>query len=92
MSAFTCFVVIAIKRQCCFECILKFEGFAQTKGSMLCNDLQQDNKRNSRFSCDNSNRPRSELSLFAFFTIKNNHFIPARSARYAYRKILIVLL
>ena len=31
---------IAIKkRQWCLECILKFEGFAKTKGFLLCSDL-----------------------------------------------------
>ena len=32
---------IAIKRQWCLECILWIEGFAKTKGFLLCSDLQQ---------------------------------------------------
>ena len=39
MSDFTWFVVITIKRQWCLECILKFEGFAKTKGFLLRRDL-----------------------------------------------------
>ena len=41
MSVASCLLLfIAIKRQWCRECILKFEGFAQTKGFLLRSDLQ----------------------------------------------------
>ena len=40
MSDFTCFLVIAIKRQWCLACILKFEGFPKTIDFPLCRDLQ----------------------------------------------------
>ena len=37
------FLFIAIKRQWCLECILKFEGFAKTKGFLLRSDLLEFN-------------------------------------------------
>ena len=40
MSDFSALLFIAIKRQWCLECILKFEGFAKTKGFLLQRDLQ----------------------------------------------------
>ena len=41
VSASWLLLFIAIKkRQWCLECILKFEGFAKTKGFLLCSDLQ----------------------------------------------------
>ena len=40
MSVASCLLLfIAIKRQWCRECILKFEGFAKTKGFLLRSDL-----------------------------------------------------
>ena len=34
-----CYLLQLKKRQWCLECILKFEGFAKTKGFLLCSDL-----------------------------------------------------
>ena len=39
VSASWLFLFIAIKRQWCLRCILKFEGFAKTKGFLLRSDL-----------------------------------------------------
>ena len=41
VSALWLFLFIAIKRQWCLECILKFEGFAKTIDFLLRSDLQQ---------------------------------------------------
>ena len=41
---------IAIKRQWCLECILWIEGFAKTKGFLLCSDLQPSNLPHHRGS------------------------------------------
>ena len=43
MSDFSALLFIAIKRQWSLECILKLEGFAKTKGLLLCRDLQNIN-------------------------------------------------
>ena len=34
-------LLLQLKRQWSLECILKLEGFAKTKGFLLCRDLQQ---------------------------------------------------
>ena len=39
VSASWLFLFIAIKRQWCLRCILKFEGFAKTKDFLLRSDL-----------------------------------------------------